>query len=582
MLDERIIYVGSRAIKLTKEMRNGFDSYNKKKDEIGDLAADAFKLSESLEAKKDELEQLKEQANSEDKKLAKETNKKIKALEKEMNKIETNVNHANDKLDKTNAKYHLVSMDGVAFGLFNGLNKEESIVEEVPTISDDVQPMSISEIENDVKIDETSSSEDLASELDYDFDKPNDDAFNSEESYNAEEVSESVLEPQEEVSENEEAPIPEEKSEFNFFTQEELDKMWARLSETFHFDGNKEEEETKEPLADEVQEEVLPIEPIEPFVALENQENSVEPSEEIQEVPVVDTYTFEMPELVSEEKEETSEQTVLEETPMQEENVEMSDEIPMTYDFNNEFQTIEEPTLQPQEENAESIEENQEETSSEVQEEQTDETVEESQHEEVSEESEDFTVKNEFEKIEVPERTEPLIPEDEGETDLIPFSNYNDYMFKFGQDYYGKEALTPAEFSELANVEGILTENEFIKKRSEQYSNVVNQNSNLKEKIVDLDNEFKQHIDDISNEYKQRMDNMSNEYESNINKLNKNLDDAKEKEEADKAQIAQTQKLNKSLTDTVNEQDKKIKEFEDKFNIVFDIVKEIKEQQENI
>lgn len=176
---------------------------------------------------------------------------------------------------------------------------------------------------------------------------------------------------------------------------------------------------------------------------------------------------------------------------------------------------------------------------------------------------------------------EPLLNE-ESTNDLIPYVDYNDYVFKFGQNHYGKEALTPTEITELSNVESFLNEDNFTIKRSGQYNNVVKENNDLREKIVYIDTEYKKQIDDLSAEHK-----------SNLDELSKLIDLANDKIDDNKAEIASLNTKNNELQDTIanlndkiaeleqikKEHEDKINDYENKFKDVFNIVKEIKNSE---
>ena len=136
----------------------------------------------------------------------------------------------------------------------------------------------------------------------------------------------------------------------------------------------------------------------------------------------------------------------------------------------------------------------------------------------------------------------PLLPEDIV-TNLVPYSNYNDYVFKFGQEHYGKEALTPKEISDLNNVKDFLDGDTFEVERSKQYNAVMDENADLRDRIVHFDNDYKDQVND-----------MKLEHSSDIEKLGKLIDIANGIISDNRETIDNLEAKNADLNNTVNNQ----------------------------
>lgn len=197
---------------------------------------------------------------------------------------------------------------------------------------------------------------------------------------------------------------------------------------------------------------------------------------------------------------------------------------------------------------------------------------------------------------------EPVETTERDLENLTLFKDHEDYTFAFGQKLYGREALTPAELESLENEKDFINEKAFESKRLTQYKKITDENKKLKTKVTTLGKEFKKNVESIGATYTK-----------DVEKLNKATKKAKEQAEADRVEKIQTQKLNDSLTATINEQTvnietlttnnadlqntienqksqisdlekvnkeqaEKIRMFEEKLNTVFGIVKEVSEE----
>jgi len=182
-----------------------------------------------------------------------------------------------------------------------------------------------------------------------------------------------------------------------------------------------------------------------------------------------------------------------------------------------------------------------------------------------------FAEGSKFYQIASKEVTQKPLLDEEKNKDLIPYNDYNDYVFKFGQNHYNKEALTPTEISDLSNVDGFLNEESFTLKRSGQYKEVVEENNRLRDKIVKTDEDYKKQVKDLTDEHKSVLD-----------ELDKLIDTANDRINAYKARISELEKLNKSLTDTVNEQDATIESLNSQNNGLQDTIVNLNEKITNL
>ncbi|MBR2587798.1 MAG: hypothetical protein IKD77_01155 [Bacilli bacterium] len=193
----------------------------------------------------------------------------------------------------------------------------------------------------------------------------------------------------------------------------------------------------------------------------------------------------------------------------------------------------------------------------------------------------------------------PLIPKGES-IDLVPYNDYNDYVFKFGQDHYGKEALTPKEISDLSDIKNFLDGDTFELERSKQYNNVLQENDELKNRITKLDEDYKHQLKDMRDEHFSNLDKLGNliDKANDIISDNRNVisDLEGKNENLNNIIVNQTEtidSLNKKKSDLENtidrlkndieklekikeEHEEKIENYESKFKEVLGIVREVK------
>ena len=130
---------------------------------------------------------------------------------------------------------------------------------------------------------------------------------------------------------------------------------------------------------------------------------------------------------------------------------------------------------------------------------------------------------------------------------LSTFEDYADYKFTFAQKHFDKDALSREELKEIQNVEGLLSEEEFVEKRTKEYSKISNESKRLKEKVIKLGDDFTKKVDEISETYN-----------ATVDSLTKVVDDAKKLAEKERVEKIQTQRLNDTLTTSIREKEEEI------------------------
>ena len=130
---------------------------------------------------------------------------------------------------------------------------------------------------------------------------------------------------------------------------------------------------------------------------------------------------------------------------------------------------------------------------------------------------------------------------------LSTFEDYADYKFTFAQKHFDKDALSREELKEIQSVEGLLSEEEFVEKRTKEYSKISNESKRLKEKVIKLGDDFTKKVDEINETYN-----------ATVDSLTKVVDDAKKLAEKERVEKIQTQRLNDTLTTSIREKEEEI------------------------
>ncbi len=558
---KEIIYGGSKAVKITEIMRRDLDSYNQRKQEVASFEEEIAKQEQEINEKKSEISELNVQASSEDKKEVKEATKKIKSLEKEINKIDDNIKHMRDKMKKLTDKHNKTQLVGVTLNSF----PEKEKIENQEVVEDgEMTPVQPEQVEMPV-VTVVPPITQFPDQI-------------------------PVQPAEENVSENE--------------MENEIDEGGTLANPSITEDGETVGFEQENNAANNnVQQSDLPAESDNNFSSeldddFEIDESTVEPTVDEPAVPVnptpinPDYSDFDDLNITESEADQIWEGL---------QNIDLYDtEAPKMYDETTNYEPVSEPLKE-----VETVSDNVSEPEQ-VMPEKTEEEIKQEVHNDIEQSipivevpapvSTEAVIDQVYDEVGVRPEEEP---KERDLKNLTLFKDYADYVFTFGQKHYAKDALTPVEIAALDDVKDFLTEKAFETKRATQYNKIDNENKKLKKKVVTLGKEFTKNVDSISAEYS-----------ASVEKLTEMAEAAKEQAEADRVEKIQTQKLNDSLTDTINDQSQnienltnenselqstiekqkaqiadlekqnekqaaKIKDFEEKLNTVFGIVKEV-------
>ena len=488
MNDKRIEYGDSKAIKITSDMRNDLNSFNSRQNEIFNLEQEKENIEKSRVQNETELEQSKS-----DGKASKET----KNIEKELEKNVSDIKRLEEKIKKLVNKHKSPELEGVSLTSFAKFIESQKAEDPIAQTEETVEEIPVPTAAEEIVVEEPIAPEPVTEEPV---------AENSEAAPVIPEIpiiSAENSESKEETTETE-APTPEV-------------EIQAPVEEPQEEQTPEPEVQVEAPVEAPVAEPEIPEVITEPIVTEEketSEETSAEPEkpEETEKEPI-QTESSLISELETAEDEPKAEENV---------NKEPANEYNM---FNYDF--VSQSEFEKMWQDLQGLVGGKN-----------------------SKELSNFDENEFFEQINL----KPQIPEpikvtriEENPDDLTKFNDYNDYVFAFGQNYYGKEALTPVEIDNLNEVGDFLNEEKFDIKRNTQYINIVNENADLKDQMVDLDNN-----------YRKELENISAEYSANMNELKKLINSSKEQAENIKFEKEQTDKLNLSLTSTIKDQDQTI------------------------
>ena len=585
MEDKRIIYGGSKAIKVTSDMQRGLNSYVKVAEEYDNSSLELNNLEKTISEKNNELETFKVKEASEDNKEAKEANKQVKRIEKELEKLEDDATKIRINVQELETKKSKPQLEGTAFKTYAALEQkitsaktnepaaESPVNEEVVPIDDNIPEIPVAnETDNIPPVQENES-------LVTNQEMPN--LNNTEESINTP-VTDSVIP---------EVPIIDNNIDSTNANATEIEK--PSENENVIPEISAVENETDEPTAEDIFDTEINEEPIisEGNQELANSNNQIEETTDNSIIPEIST--------VSEKPEENIFDTEINEKSidnegtdnLSEQATEMKNVIPEISDTakndaevvleNSNLDELGEDTegtaLETEEENQ--IETNEDNLISELEEEIIDENSEKPEdNNDDREKGDEFIFDNltsddldriwnelhkdrsginspKIETFNENDKFNPLVTEltsFEENTDisnLTQFNEYNDYVFAYGQNKYGKEALTPKEIDNLETNEDFLDEKTFLKQRNSQYHDINRENARIKQEITAL-----------GEEYQRNIDSMSEKYTKNVNELNETLEEAKKEINKLLNQKIQYERLNNALSETANEQGQKIEE----------------------
>ncbi len=544
-----ITYGGSKAVKITEQMRKELNDYNNRGKEIKTLVQEVNSNKILLEDKTKEMSELETKMASEDKREVKEASKQVKPLQKEIDKINKDIENTQSKIDEMTNKQNKPLSEGIIIKSVEEMNSN-SLVDEFE--SDNTT--------EEVNSDDFSNEDDLA----------NTDVINSEtteinpvettkinpietteinpvetaeinpiETTEINPVETAEINPVETVDDSSEM-INEFNDEFETTVNEddkgnavsegadlsaELDGDFSDSEETINAAPNTFDENNFEEISDDND--------VNPVVDgdMENEMATLSDADEVTPIEI------ETPVITSFEEEDDNDE--------------------------KEFENIEEPIS---EEDADAIWEGLQNVElSEIPEiEESKEEIETRVHNDMVNSLPSYEAISPFISENVKNdvyETNDIIPDEEiDETDrdlknLTLFKDYADYTFAFGQKHFKREALTPFELESLKKMKAFPTERSFYSKRATQYNKIANESDKLKKKVVTLGKDFTKKLNEISAEY-----------DRNVKELNKVYDASFKQAEVDRVEKIQTSRLNDNLTQTIRERESEISELINKNN----------------
>ena len=568
-MDGLVRYIGSKAVKITPVMRKDMNAFGQRKEEINELIK-TLNNNNALRADKEmKVASLRDALVSEDRRTARDATKQTKTLQKEISKIDSENQNIQNKLDKLNDKQAGAQHPGVKIMLFG--KPEETIQTYVVNINnnpvpaeavaDNVEPQMPPMQDNNQMIYDANANNMVYGQMEQQPQMQNVNEINTEQPAMVNEIptvettqlpgidvpdmgveqpslvnkmSTDTLPSADNVSVPEPAPeVTEDQNDLaNEISTDELPNV--EVPET-----TPEVTEDQNDLANEISTDELPnVEVPETTPEVTEDQNALaneietEPSTEALETTVDEEKPTEHVDLVGEgELPIGVEQTENETT-----------EEPNTFDENNEFEPINENAEEEEEEPAQDNIENEKEK------------LEKDVHDEIERAVPTFIPgtavdgaiymdKIYEENGVVPEQ--PIVERDL--KNLSTFEDYADYKFTFAQKHFDKDALSREELKEIQSVEGLLSEEEFVEKRTKEYSKISNESKRLKEKVIKLGDDFTKKVDEISETYN-----------ATVDSLTKVVDDAKKLAEKERVEKIQTQRLNDTLTTSIREKEEEI------------------------
>lgn len=573
-----ITYSGSKAVKITEQMRKELNDYNNRGNEIKSLIQEVDSNKALLEEKTKEMSDLQTKMASEDKRVSKDASRQVKPLQKEIDKINNDIENTQSKIDEMTAKQNKALKEGTIIKSINEINSDDdSLADEFDFGDDNLVAEESNSDESDVSNTEGNAS--MPTEVNPASNIDINPGGNTD--INLEETN-PIL--NEEISTNDSSEMINEFNDgFDANSNENSEKasdeadLTAELDDDFN-NSNVETTNDEPSTFDENSfEEVSENTDITP-VALDK----IEPETDNESQDEVEPIKVEAPEITSFDEEKA---TGAEEPENIEESISEEDANAIWEGLQNvEMNDIPEV-------------------------EETKEEIEERVHNDITNSLSSYEAMSPFVTEDVMNdvyETNDIIPDEEiDETDrdlknLILFKDYADYTFAFGQKHFKREALTPAELESLKKLKSFPTERSFYSKRATQYNKIANESDKLKKKVVTLGKDFTKKLNEISGEY-----------DKNVKELNKAFEASSKQAEVDRVEKIQTARLNDTLTQTIREheseisdltnknsdlqmtidnQNNKISElerlnaeqaeqirmFEEKLNTVFGIVKEVK------
>ena len=593
-MDGLVRYIGSKAVKITPVMRKDMNAFGQRKEEINELIK-TLNNNNALRADKEmKVASLRDALVSEDRRTARDATKQTKILQKEISKIDSENQNIQNKLDKLNDKQAGAQHPGVKIMLFG--KPEETIQTYVVNINnnpvpaevvaDNVEPQMPPMQDNNQMIYDANANNMAYGQMEQQPQMQNVNEINMEQPAMVNEIptvettqlpgvdvpdmgveqpslvnkmGTDALPSADNVSVPEPAPevIENQNDLTNEISTTELPNV--EVPET-----TPEVIEDQNDLTSEISTDELPnVEVPETTPEVTEDQNDL-----VNEISTDELPNVEVPETTPEVTEdqnalaneietepstEALETTVDEEKPTEHVDLVGEGELPIGVE-QTENETTEEPNTFDENNEFEPINENAEEEPAQDNIENETEKLEKDVHDEIERAVPTFIPGTAIdgaiymnkiyeENGVVPEQ--PIVERDL--KNLSTFEDYADYKFTFAQKHFDKDALSREELKEIQNVEGLLSEEEFVEKRTKEYSKISNESKRLKEKVIKLGDDFTKKVDEISETYN-----------ATVDSLTKVVDDAKKLAEKERVEKIQTQRLNDTLTTSIREKEEEI------------------------
>ena len=593
-MDGLVRYIGSKAVKITPVMRKDMNAFGQRKEEINELIK-TLNNNNALRADKEmKVASLRDALVSEDRRTARDATKQTKILQKEISKIDSENQNIQNKLDKLNDKQAGAQHPGVKIMLFG--KPEETIQTYVVNINnnpvpaeavaDNVEPQMPPMQDNNQMIYDANANNMAYGQMEQQPQMQNVNEINMKQPAMVNEIptvettqlpgvdvpdmgveqpslvnkmGTDTLPSADNVSVPEPAPevIESQNDLTNEISTDELPNVEVPETTPKVTEGQND-------LANEISTDELPnVEVPETTPEVTEDQNDL-----VNEISTDELPNVEVPETTPEVTEdqnalaneietepgtEALETTVDEEKPTEHVDLVGEGELPIGVE-QTENETTEEPNIFDENNEFEPINENAKEEPAQDNIENETEKLEKDVHDEIERAVPTFIPGTAIdgaiymdkiyeENGVVPEQ--PIVERDL--KNLSTFEDYADYKFTFAQKHFDKDALSREELKEIQSVEGLLSEEEFVEKRTKEYSKISNESKRLKEKVIKLGDDFTKKVDEINETYN-----------ATVDSLTKVVDDAKKLAEKERVEKIQTQRLNDTLTTSIREKEEEI------------------------
>ena len=565
-MDGLVRYIGSKAVKITPVMRKDMNAFGQRKEEINELIK-TLNNNNALRADKEmKVASLRDALVSEDRRTARDATKQTKILQKEISKIDSENQNIQNKLDKLNDKQAGAQHPGVKIMLFG--KPEETIQTYVVNINnnpvpaevvaDNVEPQMPPMQDNNQMIYDANANNMAYGQMEQQPQMQNVNDINMEQPAMVNEI------PTVETTQLPGVDVPDMGVEQPSLVNKMGTDALPSADNVSVPEPAPEVIENQNDLTNEISTTELPNvevpEPTPEVIEYQNDLTSEISTDELPNVEVPET-TPEVTEdqnalaneIETEPSTEALETTVDEEKPTEHVDLVGEGELPIGVE-QTENETTEEPNTFDENNEFEPINENAEEEPAQDNIENETEKLEKDVHDEIERAVPTFIPGTAIdgaiymnkiyeENGVVPEQ--PIVERDL--KNLSTFEDYADYKFTFAQKHFDKDALSREELKEIQNVDGLLSEEEFVEKRTKEYSKISNESKRLKEKVIKLGDDFTKKVDEISETYN-----------ATVDSLTKVVDDAKKLAEKERVEKIQTQRLNDTLTTSIREKEEEI------------------------